>query len=333
MNPLNKAFTWLFNPFYYLAGGKGLGLGLLAIVLAALVGFCGHTHFDGVLDAHVGAAAPLWLFLFEGVLDWACLAVVLWLGGKLISDTAFRAIDIFGTQALARWPTLLISLIALPPGFRRFANDLVEQIRLGSLHVNVADGLVFGVVVMGMIVLVCWVVALMFKSFLVACNVKGGKAIGVFIAGVLIAEVLSKVCLASVLPHALAVGDTSAQSANSGQAASGSPTAAGDAADDLSGRGSRFVELLAKQDFAGAESQFDDAMKRALPESKLTGLWQDLEKQFGPFQKQTGTRRQEQAGYHIVFVTCQFERVALDVKVVFDNSQQVAGLFYVPARR
>ena len=56
MNPQNKSFTLLFNPFFYVAGIKALGLGLAAIFLAGLVGWCGHTHFDGVLDTHVGAA-------------------------------------------------------------------------------------------------------------------------------------------------------------------------------------------------------------------------------------------------------------------------------------
>jgi len=73
-------------------------------------------------------------------------------------------------------------------------------------------------------------------------------------------------------------------------------------------------------------------MKGALPEPKLREAWQTLLQQAGPFQKQLGTRQQAQAGYQIVFVTCQFERAALDIKVVFNTRQQVAGLFFVPAR-
>ena len=36
-------------------------------------------------------------------------------------------------------------------------------------------------------------------------------------------------------------------------------------------------------------------------------------------------------GYDVVFVTCQFEQTLLDVKVVFDASGQIAGLFFLPA--
>lgn len=34
--------------------------------------------------------------------------------------------------------------------------------------------------------------ALSYRSFSVSCNVKGGRAIGTFIAGVLLAEIISK---------------------------------------------------------------------------------------------------------------------------------------------
>jgi len=199
MNRQNKSLTLLFNPFFYVAGGQALGLGLAAILLAGLVGSWGRTHFDGVLDAHVGAPAPLWFFFVEGVIDWLCLSAVLWVCGKIISQTAFRAIDLLGTQALARWPTLCISLIALPRAFQRFGNELLEQFKQGKFHFDTADAIVFCVMAMAMIPFLCWVVTLMYKSFSVSCNVKGGKAIGTFVAGLLIAEVLSKLSLALVM--------------------------------------------------------------------------------------------------------------------------------------
>jgi hypothetical protein len=203
VNTQNRWITLLFNPFFYVAGVRALGLGLAAILLAALVAWWGNTHFDGVLDAHVGAAAPLWLFFVEGVIDWLCLALAVWVGGKIISRTAFRTIDVLGTQALARWPTLLISLIALPKAFQRFANELVEQLKQGKFEFKTADAIIFFAIVFGMFLFLAWTVVLMFKSFSVSCNVKGGKAIGMFIGALIVAEVLSKLCLAQVIQYAL----------------------------------------------------------------------------------------------------------------------------------
>jgi hypothetical protein len=103
------------------------------------------------------------------------------------------------------------------------------------------------------------------------------------------------------------------------------------ASGEVTSAGKRFVELLAKEDFAGAVAQFDDTMKTALPESKLREAWQTLQGQAGPFQKQLGVRATQLAGYDVVLVTCQFERMALDTKVVFDGKGRVAGLFFVPS--
>jgi dienelactone hydrolase len=95
--------------------------------------------------------------------------------------------------------------------------------------------------------------------------------------------------------------------------------------------GKQFVELLAKEDFAGAVARFDATMKTALPEPELRETWQSLQAQTGRFQKQLGARATKVAGYDVVLVTCQFERTALDTKVVFDADGRVAGLFFVPS--
>jgi hypothetical protein len=331
MNQQNKSITLLFNPFFYIAGVQALGLGLAAIFLAGLVGSWGHAHFDGVLDTHVGASAPLWFFFAEGLMDWLCLGIVLLVCGKIISKSAFRAVDLLGTQALARWPTLLISLITLPKAFLRFANELAQQLKQGKFQLNAADSIIFFAIVIAMIPLVCWMVALMYKSFSVSCNVKGGKAIGTFIAGIIVAEVLSKLCLVLLMHHVTLQTIIPARPASSGVQTVSSESSA-DAADDFTGAAVGFVNLLVKEDFAGAVARFDSTMKNALPEQKLREVWQTLQKQAGSFQKQAGTRVEEQGGYKMVFVTCQFEQAVLDTKVVFDSQKQVAGLFFVPGK-
>jgi hypothetical protein len=196
MNSDRKPITLLFNPFVYIAGGKALVLGLVAILIAGFLGSLSTTHFDGVLDTHTGRPAPLWFFLMGGIIAWLCLSIVLLVFGRIISTTSFRTIDLFGTQALARWPTIFSALVCLPPAMRRFANQLLEQLKKGGeFHIDAADAIVFGVVLIAILLFTCWMVALMYKSFSLSCNVKGGKAIGTFIAGLLIAEILSLFCI------------------------------------------------------------------------------------------------------------------------------------------
>jgi hypothetical protein len=186
----------LFNPFVYVAGGKALFFGLLAILMAGLIGAVSNTHFDGTLDTHTGAHVPLWFFLSEGIVDWICLAVVLLIAGRIISKTPFRTIDVLGTQALARWPTILIALATLPKGYQRFCVSLVEQFKAGKTpEFNTSDALITIGVICIMIPCLIWMLVLMYKAFSVSCNVKGAKAIGTFIIGLGIAEILSKYVL------------------------------------------------------------------------------------------------------------------------------------------
>lgn len=93
-----------------------------------------------------------------------------------------------------------------------------------------------------------------------------------------------------------------------------------------------FVGQLNSGDFAGAVARFDNTMKSAMPEAKLKEVWQQLAGQSGAFQAQLGTRTSESQGYRIVFVTCQFEKAVVDVQVVFNAQEQIAGLFFKPGQ-
>jgi len=102
------------------------------------------------------------------------------------------------------------------------------------------------------------------------------------------------------------------------------------AADAPTKLGDAFVEHLSHGRFSDAEKTFDKTMKAALPAEKLKLLWRDLEGKLGDF-KSTGTARFEKAGgYTTVFVPCNFTKATLDAKIVYDKSDRVAGLFFVP---
>ncbi|MFW6162505.1 MAG: hypothetical protein ACODAJ_07020 [Planctomycetota bacterium] len=189
--------TWLFNPFRYVAGGPALGMGLILIAAAGLIGSASTTHFDGVLDVHTGAEAPLWWFMAEGFVAWLALAVPLWVAGKVLSKSHVRAVDVFGTQALARAPSLVTAAAALLPGYRRYA------LRVAALFTKAAPGgqvqaidpVVFAFVMVVILGTLVWMVALMYRGFAVACNLRGGKAVVGFIVAAVVGEVLSKVAL------------------------------------------------------------------------------------------------------------------------------------------
>lgn len=102
--------------------------------------------------------------------------------------------------------------------------------------------------------------------------------------------------------------------------------------DEFEQAGSEFVLLLTEGRFEEAVNTFDKTMEGLISPEKLDELCDQYLGQAGTFQKQISTRRETYLQYEIVFVTCQFDNGKLDVKVVYDKSKRVAGLYFVPTK-
>lgn len=168
--------TKLFNPFIYLAGGKALVIGLLAMAAAAVLGFLSHSHFNGVLDFHkYKVQLPFYVSVAEQVIILVCLVLPFYIAGRIFSKSEIRFIDVAGTLALARWPMVLTALtgFGLPADVRGVEDVTPSVIVLGLTA----------------LVLAVWVIALTYNAFSVSCNLKGAKCTFPFVVCIIIAEV------------------------------------------------------------------------------------------------------------------------------------------------
>jgi dienelactone hydrolase len=102
--------------------------------------------------------------------------------------------------------------------------------------------------------------------------------------------------------------------------------------DSLVAAAKSFVGYLATGDDARCVTLFDSTMTALVPESKVKEMWDGILSKSGAFRGELGSRTQKFGSYDIVFVTCQFERDTLDVRVVFDAAGKIAGLFYAHAQ-
>jgi len=205
IRPKSSLRTWIFNPFYYLAGGQALALGLAFIVAAGLMGSAANAHLDGVIDIHAGHSgdfreitgleAPIWLFPVEGLVDWLSMGLILCGMGFLLSRTRFRLLDLFGTQALARVPAILLVAVAFVPGFQTQAMKLAT----GNLVIVPMEMAAFVVGMFVTILAIIWMVTLMYWGFATPCNVSGGKAIGAFVVALILAEAFSKTAIIGLM--------------------------------------------------------------------------------------------------------------------------------------
>ncbi len=177
---------WLFNPFHFLAGGRALAWGLACIVLTAWLGGAFEYRYTGVLSFQLLTPAPIWLAITQGLAAWAVPSVLLYLGGRQLSRSRVRAIDVFGTQALARAPGLLMALVVVSPPFRDLTSSLIYQ---GTSQFTIAQFSALIAVATVMVLLLVWIVLLMYRGFAVSCNVAGGWAIAVFVVAIALGEV------------------------------------------------------------------------------------------------------------------------------------------------
>lgn len=180
---------WLFNPFTYIAGGKALAYGLLLICAAAGVSCFTKTHFDGVLHMGIAHQTPMWVYFAEHAVCWLALVIVLFAGSKVFSKSKVRPVDMAGTLALARWPSVILALLARGMHIPNVTdpNELAKQISATTIVAALLS-----------VVFLVWMVALFYNAFRVSANIKGSKGVTVFVAGLLVADLLSRIIISQI---------------------------------------------------------------------------------------------------------------------------------------
>jgi hypothetical protein len=88
-------------------------------------------------------------------------------------------------------------------------------------------------------------------------------------------------------------------------------------------------ELAARQ-YDKVEARFDATMASAMPLDKLQSFWDATLAQTGPFKEVTSTALVERQGYHVVTLSCAFEKSPLNLRLAFDKNSKIAGFFLVP---
>jgi len=103
--------------------------------------------------------------------------------------------------------------------------------------------------------------------------------------------------------------------------------------DDITVIAKEFFNLLLKEDFKTCETYFDTTMKTALPEDKLKEGWKGFITKAGTLKKETGTKKDKAGEYDVVYITCEFEKTPVEVKIAFNNSKEISGLWFLPVQK
>jgi hypothetical protein len=194
--------AWLFRPFDQIHGRLMLAIGLAAMAATAILASINGLVTDGVLDLHLWTGpVSLTSTLLMGLINWVSMSLALWAVGHWLSASSYRLIDLWASQAVARWPMLLAVIYQSVPPVRRETERLAE-VMLAALpeqsHEVIAspayllDSLWLMALSMPVLLAIVWMVWLMYHSYAQVFRVRGWQAVLGFTLALIVAELGSK---------------------------------------------------------------------------------------------------------------------------------------------
>lgn len=193
----------LFNPFRQIAGMKAFAIGLPVILLSSVLGYLSHTHFDGAIDSHMGDYGDIYVYISEGLIDYASLLITFYIAGIIISGFHFRFIDMMGTIALSRIPMIFIPLAAFAFPQQKLSDYLnYTFLQTGDpVSITSFDIVAFIISILIMIMAIIWMVVLLVNAYRICVNKKGTQLVVSFILALIAAEIISKITIMNLFPN------------------------------------------------------------------------------------------------------------------------------------
>ncbi len=184
---------FLFTPFRYIAGWESLLIGIIVLLATSVTGYYSHIHFPDLLSVKTHNGLPYPLILAENGLNWLIPSLLFYIAALIFSPSTVRAIDVFGTMALARWPYFLVSFTGFSDTLERLGKFMVwKSLNTGDpVSISAGETLLAGTLLVFTMLSTIWMVALMVNAFKVSANLKGTKLTVLFIVILIISALLT----------------------------------------------------------------------------------------------------------------------------------------------
>jgi fermentation-respiration switch protein FrsA (DUF1100 family) len=99
---------------------------------------------------------------------------------------------------------------------------------------------------------------------------------------------------------------------------------------DIEAKTQALLVAASAGDFVLASRDFGAVMQSALPPARLGDTWGALERQLGRWRAVETIERESKGGLSVALATSRFEHGRAIVKVVYDTSDRIVGLFVIP---
>ncbi len=91
-----------------------------------------------------------------------------------------------------------------------------------------------------------------------------------------------------------------------------------------------FLLQLSKGEYEQATQHFDAQMKEVFPPDNIKKVWTSIVEQCGEFISTGAVTSSKDQGYDTKVVVCRFKNAVIDARVVFNDQQQITGLWFRP---
>jgi hypothetical protein len=189
----------LFNPFETNSAAKLLLLGLLFTAIGCALAAHFNARFDGVLDLHF-VETLWWKPVLDNIVNISSSVLVLFFAGFYFNKKT-RLKDILAISVFCRYPLYLLPLFNIDSIMIKAGENLMSDFNVGTVPDfdvrTVIVLLVFGIFAILMIV---WFLINLYNGFQIATNAKGNRAVFVFVAAIILMEIISKIGIALLFP-------------------------------------------------------------------------------------------------------------------------------------
>ncbi|HAO08307.1 MAG TPA: hypothetical protein DCQ50_15290 [Chryseobacterium sp.] len=184
----------IFNPFGIYSEKQLFITGILLTLTGALLGSFLDITYDGVLDIHQSETDFL-TSLKENGNNVACIFVTLLISGKIINRKT-RAIDIFNTATVSRFPMYIGAVITSSPILTRIGDQILNQRNdIQHLQLKPLDLALLLVISCVLLMITVYYITLLVNGFKTSVNAKKWLHFAGFAVALLIAEIISKILI------------------------------------------------------------------------------------------------------------------------------------------
>lgn len=186
--------TLLFNPFERYLEKDLLLAGTILTLIGSGFAYFLHGRFDGVLDLHFVLEIVWWQPFVDNLINILSLSILLFIAAKIINSRT-RFVDILIASVVAKIPYYFLLLFNINGFISEISSRMVHPETLQVLDLSFRTMVPILIFTFFSILIAIWFITLLYNGYKVASHAKGTKAVVLFIAAIVIAEVISKILI------------------------------------------------------------------------------------------------------------------------------------------